>query len=75
MPKYFIDVVQDSPRTILRIPVKTKKPLSHTILLLMGPPFGFKLHERLVPVLSRERLFRHPFARDLPLRPRVRSAN
>ena len=30
MAKYFIDVVQDSPRTGLDIPVKTKKlPLSN----------------------------------------------
>ena len=28
MAKYFIDVVQDSPRTGLGIPVKTKTPLS-----------------------------------------------
>ena len=30
MAKSFIDVVQDSPRTGLGIPVKTKKPLSRT---------------------------------------------
>ena len=32
----------------------------------MGPPFGFQLHEQLVPVLRRDRLFRHPFAREPP---------
>ena len=30
MAKYFIDIVQESPRTVLCIPVKTKKPLSRT---------------------------------------------
>ena len=69
MAKSFIDVVQDSPRTSLDIPSKTKTPLSRTILPLAGPPFGFKLHERLVLVSSRERLFRHPFS------PHARSAN
>ena len=54
MTKSFIDVVQDSPKTSLGIPVKTKNPLSQNILLLTGPPFGFKLHERLVPVLIRD---------------------
>ena len=33
-------------------------------LRLTGPPFGFKLHERLILVSNRERLFRHSFARD-----------
>ena len=64
MAKYFIDIVQDSPRTSLAMPVKTKKPLSRTILPLAGPPFRFKLHERLIPVSSRDRLFRHPLTRD-----------
>ena len=36
--------------------LKPKNPLSRTILSLA---FGFKLHERLVPVLSHEGLFRH----------------
>ena len=63
MAKSFIDVVQDSPRAGLGIPIKTKNPLSQTILPLAEPPFGFKLRKRLVPVFSRERLFRHPFAR------------
>ena len=63
MAKSFIDIVQDSSRTSLGIHVKTKNPLSR-IILLVGPPFGYNLHEWLVPVLSRERLIRHPFARD-----------
>ena len=37
MAKSFTGVAQDSPRTGLRIPVKTNKP------------FGFKLHGWLVP--------------------------
>ena len=49
MAKSFIDVVQDSPRTGLGIPVKTKKSLSHTNTPPAKPPFGFKLHGRLVP--------------------------
>ena len=39
MAKSFIDVLQDSPRTGLGIPIWTKKPLSRT----NTPPFGFKL--------------------------------
>ena len=62
MSESYIKVVQDSPRTNLDIPVKFKNPLSRIILPLTGPPFGFKLHERLIPVLSRDRLFRHLFA-------------
>ena len=53
MAKSFIDMVQVSPRTGLGIPVKTKIPLSRNILSLTRPPFGFKGHECLVPVLSR----------------------
>ena len=49
MAKYFIDVVQDSPRTGLGIPVKTKKLLSRTNIPPAEPPFGFKLHGQLVP--------------------------
>ena len=46
MVKSFMDVVQDSPRTGLGIPVKTKKnPLSNQYTI----HFGFKLHGRLVP--------------------------
>ena len=48
MAKSVIDVLQDSPRTGLGIPVKTKKPLSRTNIPTVGPPFGFKLHGRLV---------------------------
>ena len=50
MAKSFIDVVQDSPRTGLGIPVKTiKKTLSRTNIPPAKPPFGFKLHGWLVP--------------------------
>ena len=49
MAKSFIDVVQDSPRTGLDIPVKTKIPISRTNTPPAGPPFGFKLHWWLVP--------------------------
>ena len=49
MAKSFIDVVQDSPRTGLGIPVKTKKPLSRTNAPPTGPPFRFKLHGWFVP--------------------------
>ena len=49
MAKFFKDVVQNSPRTDLGIPVKAKKtPLSN----LKPPtesPFGLKLRGRLVP--------------------------
>ena len=46
MKKSFMDIVQNSPRTSLGIPVKSKNPLSRTMLPLAGPPFGFKLHKR-----------------------------
>ena len=49
MVKSFIDVVQDSPRTGLDIPAKTKNPLSRTNTPPAEPPFGFKLHGQLVP--------------------------
>ena len=49
MAKSFIDVVQDSPRTGLGIPAKTKNPLSRTKTPPAEPPFGFKLHGWLVP--------------------------
>ena len=49
MAKSFKDIVQDSPRTSLGIPVKTKNPLSETNTLLVEPLFGFKLRGRLVP--------------------------
>ena len=49
MAKSFIDIVQDSPRTGLGIPVKTKKPLFRTNTPPAEPPFGFKLHGWLVP--------------------------
>ena len=42
MAQSFIGLVQDSLRTGLGIPVKTKILLPRTILLLAGPPFGFK---------------------------------
>ena len=54
MSKSFIDVVKDSSRTGLGTPVETKQKTPRTILLLSEPPFGFKLHEQLVPVLIRE---------------------
>ena len=75
MSELFICVVQDSPGTGLGIPVKTKKSLFRTMSPFVEPPFGFKLHERLVPVQSRVRLFRRPFAQDPPLRPRTYSLN
>ena len=50
MAKSFQDVVQDSSRTGLGIPVETKKPLSRTNTPPVEPPFGFKLRGRLVPV-------------------------
>ena len=43
MAKYFIDIVQDSPRTSLGIPVKTKNLLSRTNTPPTEPPFGIKL--------------------------------
>ena len=53
MAKYFIDVVQDSHRTRLGIPVKTKNALSRTNTPPAGPPFGFEFHGRLVPAYIR----------------------
>ena len=49
MAKSFKNVVQDSPRMGLGIPVKTKKRLSRTNTPPAEPSFGFKLHVRLVP--------------------------
>ena len=49
MVKSFKDVVQDSPRTGLGIPVKTKNLLSQTNTPSVEPPFGFKLRGQLVP--------------------------
>ena len=49
MAKSFIDVVHDSPRTGLGIPVKTKNPLYRTNTPPAEPPFGFKLHGWFVP--------------------------
>ena len=72
---YFIGVVQDSPRTGLGIPVTTKNHVCRTTLQIAEPPFGFEFHERLVPVSCRERLFRHPFARNPAPHPRFYSAN
>ena len=43
MAKSFKDVVQDSPRTGLGIPVKTKNPLSRTNTMPREPSFGFEL--------------------------------
>ena len=63
MAKFFIDVVQDSPRTGLGIPVKTKKKPSLISTPPAEPPFGFKLRGQLVPAQSHVRLFRHPLAR------------
>ena len=70
MAKAFIDVVQDFPRTGLCIPFETKTPSTE-------PYFRprYRVHKRMVSVLIRKRLFRHPFAR-IPLpRLRARSAN
>ena len=39
--KYFEDIVQDSPRTGLGIPVETKHSLSRTNTPPAEPPFGF----------------------------------
>ena len=64
MAKSFKDVVKDSPRTGLGIPVETKNPLSRTKTPPAEPPFGFKLHGWLVPAKSRVRLCRHSFARN-----------
>ena len=60
MAKSFMDVLEDSPRTRLSIPVKSKEPLSRTNTSPVEPPFGFKLHGRLVPAYCRVRLCRHP---------------
>ena len=43
MAKSFIDIVQDSPKTGLDIPVKTKKPLSRTNTPPTEPSFVFTL--------------------------------
>ena len=43
------DVVQDSPRMGLGIPVKTKKPLSRINAPPAEPPFSFKIRGRLIP--------------------------
>ena len=53
MAQSFIDVVQDSPRTRLGIPVKTKKPLFRTNKPLAEPPIGLKLHGQLILAYSR----------------------
>ena len=45
MAKSFKDVVQDSPRTGLGIPVKNKNPFSQTNTPPAEPLFGFKLHK------------------------------
>ena len=45
---FFIDVIQDSPRTSLGLPVETKNHFTRTILPLAGPPFGFTLYKQLV---------------------------
>ena len=49
MAKSFIDVVQNSLKTGLGIPVKTKNPLSRTNTPPPEPPFGIKVHGWLVP--------------------------
>ena len=69
MAKSFIDVVQDSPRTRLGIPVKTKNPLPLSNTPPAEQPFCFKLHAPLVPAYRRVRLFRHPNARNHPRPP------
>ena len=69
MTESSINIVEDSPKTGLGIPVKTKNPLSRIKLLPTGPFFGFELGERLLPVLSQERLFWCSFARNSPLLP------
>ena len=58
-----VDVLQDSPRTTLDTPVKTKNLLSRTNTPPAKLPFGFKLHERLALAYSCVRLFRPPFTR------------
>ena len=75
MAKSFIDVVHDSPRTGLGIPVKTKNPLFRTNTPPAEPSFGFELRGQLVPAWSRVRLFRHSFARDSYPRPHAHQAN
>ena len=49
MAKCFKDVVQDSPRTGLGIPVTTENPLFRTNTPPTEPPFSFKLRGRLIP--------------------------
>ena len=52
MAKSFKDVLQDSPRTGLGIPVKTKNPLSRTNTPPAEPPFGFKFRPMFSPKLG-----------------------
>ena len=63
MAKFFKDVVQDSPRTGLGIPVKTKNTLSRTNTPPTESPFGFKLCGRLVPAVGSRPLGK-PTSRD-----------
>ena len=49
MAKSFIDVVQDSPRTGVGIPVKTKKTPLTNQYTARGTAFSFKLRGQLVP--------------------------
>ena len=70
MAKSFIDVVQDSPSMGLGIPVKTKNPLSWTIMQLAGSPLGFKLNEWMVPVSG----FKSWTAPPSSVRPRPRTS-
>ena len=50
MVKSVIDIVQNSPRTGLGIPVKTKNPVSRTNITPAEPPFGNKIDGWLVTV-------------------------
>ena len=59
MSKSFIDIVMDSCKTGLGLPVKTRKPLLRTMLPLVESHFGFKLYKWLDPALSRVRIFHH----------------
>ena len=74
MAKSFKDFVQDSPRTGLSIPVKTKNLLFRTNTPPADPTFGFKLHGRLVSAWSRVRLCRHTFTQNPHLRKHARPA-
>ena len=49
MAKSFIDVVQDSPRTGLGIPVKTKKPPLLNQYIARGTAFRLQTSRQLVP--------------------------